>query len=34
MTGAGTWCPSPSTQRNTFQKQEEVINVRNTDADA
>jgi hypothetical protein len=24
MTGTGTWYPSPSTQRNTFQKQEEI----------
>jgi hypothetical protein len=34
MTGAGTWRLSPGTQRNTFQKQQEIRNVRNTDADA
>jgi hypothetical protein len=33
MTGAGTWRPSPSTQR-TFQKQEEIKNARNADPDA
>jgi hypothetical protein len=34
MTGAGTWYPPPSTQRNTFQKQKEINNGRNADADA